>query len=168
MLGIQKDMALINSKIISNQKILKLLWYNKRDWLNCPNVTPEEIKEMYETKQISSTPKIKIDNKDKTYLRLICGSVVPNSSNPQYRDNVFSIDIICHYDLWELGDFDLRPYRLAGEIDSILNGSRLSGIGVLNFVSCNPYIYDEEFAGVTLSYFAIRGEEDKEWPLNEQ
>lgn len=167
-LGIQKDAALIMGKIISNQNILKLLKYNSRDWLHRPNVTSEDIKEMFETKQISSVPKIKIDNAEKTYLRFVYGSIIPNGNNPQYRDNAFSIDIICHYDSWELGDFDLRPYRLAGEIDSILNNCRLSGIGTLNFISCNPYIYDEEFAGVTLTYLAIRGQEDKQWPLDEQ
>lgn len=168
MLGIQKDAALIMQKIMGNQDILKLLWYGTRDWKRQPNVTKEQIAEMFETKQISSVPKIKIDKEEKTYLRLIYGSITRNSSNPQYRDNTFGVDIVCHYDLWELGDFDLRPYRLAGEIDSMLDGLRLSGIGQLEFVSLAPYIYDEEFAGVSLTYFAIRGQEDKAHPLDEE
>jgi hypothetical protein len=87
------------------------------------------IKEMFETKQISSVPKIKIDRPEKTYLRLTYGTMVRNTTNPEYRDNTFGIDIICHYDAWDLGDFDLRPYRIAGEIDSMLDKCRLTGIG---------------------------------------
>lgn len=168
LLGMPKDAALIMSKVISNQRVLKLLWYNTKDWEKRPNVTGEQIKEMFSTKQISSVPKIKIDREDKTYLRLTYGTIVRNTTNPVYRDNTFGIDIICHYDMWDLGDFELRPYRIAGEIDAMLDGCKLTGIGTLEFVSAAPYIYDEEFAGVTLTYLAIRGNEDRRWPLNEE
>lgn len=159
--GMQKDAALIINKILSNQDVLKLLTYNTRDWKQKPDVTGEMIREMFRTKQISSVPKIKVDRKEKTYLRLIYGSMVRNTSNPEYRDNTFGIDIICHYTNWELGDFDLRPYRIAGEIDSMLDKKPLTGIGRLEFVSLDPYVYDEEFFGVSLTYLAIRGNEDK-------
>lgn len=165
LLGMQKDASLIMNRILSNQNILKLLNYNTRDWKSKPNVTSEMIKEMFDTKQISSVPKIKIDRPEKTYLRLIYGTTVRNSTNPEYRDNTFGIDIICHYDNWELGDFDLRPYRIAGEIDSMLDKTHLTGIGELEFVSAVPYVYDEEFAGVSLTYLAIRGHEDQQRPL---
>ncbi len=165
LLGMPKDAALIMDRILSNQNILKLLNYNVRDWQSKPPVGKEIIRQMFETKQISSVPRIKVDRPEKTYLRLIYGTMIRNSSNPQYRDNTFGIDIICHYDNWDLGDFDLRPYRIAGEIDSMLDKTHLTGIGQLEFVSCVPYIYDEEFAGVTLTYLAIRGNEDKVNPL---
>lgn len=165
LLGMPKDAALIMNKILANQNVLKLLAYNTRDWKNQPNVTSPMIKKMFETKQISSVPKIKIDKPEKTYLRLTYGTMIPNSTNTEYRDNTFGIDIICHYDNWDLGDFDLRPYRIAGEIDSMLDKAHLTGIGRLEFVSCVPYIYDEEFAGVSLTYLAIRGNEDKVKPL---
>lgn len=165
LLGMPKDAALIMDKIISNQDILKLLSYSTRDWKDKPNITGSMLKEMFETKQISSVPKIKIEAPEKTYLRLIYGNIVRNSTNPEYRDNTFGIDIICHYDNWDLGNFELRPYRIAGEIDAMLDGSHLSGIGTLEFISAVPYVYDEEFAGVTLTYLAIRGNEDRVNPI---
>lgn len=166
LLGMPKDAALIMDRILKNQNVLKLLAYETRDWKKQPPVDGEKIKEMFATKQISSVPKIKIDKKEKTYIRLTYGSVIRNQSNPEYRDNTFGIDIICHFDNWDLGDFELRPYRLAGEIDSMLDGTHLTGIGELEFVSVVPYVYDEEFAGVSLTYLAIRGQEDKRRPLN--
>lgn len=165
LLGMQKDAALIMNKILSNQNVLKLLAYNTKDWKQKPDVTGDMIKEMFQTKQISSVPKFEIERPEKTYLRLIYGSMVRNTTNPEYRDNTFGIDIICHYSCWELGDYDLRPYRIAGEIDSMLDKTHLTGIGMLEFVSLSPYIYDEEFAGVSLTYLAIRGNEDKVNPL---
>lgn len=167
LLGMPKDAALIMDRITSNQNVLKLLYYSSRDWKDKPDVTGPMLKEMFETKQISSVPKIKIDKPEKTYLRLIYGSVVRNATNPKYRDNTFGIDIICHYDNWDLGNFEERPYRIAGEIDSMLDKIHLTGIGELEFVSVVPYIYDEEFAGVTLTYLAVRGHEDQVNPIAE-
>lgn len=165
LLGMQKDASIIMSRILSNQRVLKLLAYNTRDWESKPVVSSDMVKEMFETKQISSVPKIKIDKERKIYLRLTYGTMIPNSTNTEYRDNTFGIDIICHYDDWDLGDFDLRPYRIAGEIDSMLAGTHLTGIGELEFVSAVPCVYDEEFGGVSLTYLAIRGNEDKVNPL---
>lgn len=164
-LGMQKDAALIMDRILSNQDLLKLLYYGVRDWKDRPDVTAAQIKEMFNSKQISCVPQVQCEDPEKTYLRLIYGTTVPNGTNPQYRDNTFGIDIICHYDQWDLGDYDLRPYRIAGEIDSMLDGTKLTGIGELAFVSCVPAIYNEEFAGVSLTYIAIRGNEDKVNPL---
>lgn len=165
LLGMPKDAALIIDKIISNQNVLKLLSYGTRDWKDKPIVNNDMIKEMFNTKQISSVPRIKIDKNEKTYLRLTYGTMTRNSSNPEYRDNTFGIDIVSHYDIWDLGDFELRPYRIAGEIDSMLDGAHLTGIGQLEFITAAPYIYDEEFAGVSLTYLAIRGNEDRINPL---
>lgn len=165
LLGMPKDAALIMDRILSNQNVLKLLCYNVRDWKDRPDITGDMLKEMFETKQISSVPKVKIDKPEKTYLRLIYGNIVRNVTNPEYRDNTFGIDIICHYDNWDLGNFELRPYRIAGEIDAMLDKTHLTGIGELEFISAVPYVYDEEFAGVTLTYLAVRGHEDQVNPL---
>lgn len=165
-LGMPKDANLIMKKILSNRNILKLLEYGVKDWEDRPDVTNEMIEEMFDSKQISSVPNVKIDQPEKTYLRLSYGTTVRNSTNPEFRDNTFGIDIICHYDNWDLGDYELRPYRIAGEIDSMLDGFHLTGIGELEFISAVPYIYDQEFAGLTLTYLAIRGNEDRVNPLD--
>lgn len=166
LLGMPKDAAIIIDRILSNPNLLRLLVYETRDWQSQPLPNGDQIKELFTSHQISSVPKIKIDSKEKTYIRLTYGTVIRNSSNPEYRDNTFSIDIICHYDNWDLGDFELRPYRVAGEIDAMLDKTHLTGIGELEFVSATPYVYNEEFAGVSLTYLAVRGHEDQKNPVN--
>lgn len=164
-LGMPKDMSLIISKVLSSQNVLKLIYHNGKDWSKKPAVTSAQIKEMFETKQISNVPRLYIDTEDKTYIRFTYGTTVPNATNPEYRDNTFGIDILCHFDNWDLGDFELRPYRIAGEIDAMLDKQHLTGIGRLEFISCSPAVYNEEFAGVSLTYLAIRGNEDEVNPL---
>ena len=166
LLGMPKDAAIIIDRILSNPNLLRLLVYETRDWQSQPLPNGDQIKELFTSHQISSVPKIKIDSKENTYIRLTYGTVIRNSSNPEYRDNTFGIDIICHYDNWDLGDFELRPYRVAGEIDAMLDKTHLTGIGELEFVSATPYVYNEEFAGVSLTYLAVRGHEDQKNPVN--
>lgn len=166
LLGMPKDAAIIIDRILSNPNLLRLLVYETRDWQSQPLPNGEQIKELFTSHQISSVPKIKIDSKEKTYIRLTYGTVIRNASNSEYRDNTFGIDIICHYDNWDLGDFELRPYRVAGEIDAMLDKTHLTGIGELEFVSATPYVYNEEFAGVSLTYLAVRGHEDQKNPVN--
>ena len=55
----------------------------------------------------------------------------------------------------------LRPYRIAAEIDSMFNDKHLTGIGTLQFLGANQIILNDEFAGLTMMYSAIHGEEDK-------
>lgn len=166
-LGIPKDMAIIVERILSNKDVLKLLEYNVKDWASQPDVTAEQVKKMFDTEQISPVPRLKIEKERHTYLRLTMGTTVPNAKNPEFRDNTFGIDIICHYDDWNLGNFETRPLRIAGEIDSMLDKTHLTGIGILHFISQAPVIYNAEYAGVSLTYLAVRGNDDRIQPVTE-
>ena len=65
-------------------------------------------------------------------------------------------------------DFELRPYKIAGELDSMLDGKKLTGIGYLEFLGASQLILTDEFAGLCLMYQAIHGVEDKEKMPNPQ
>ena len=75
------------------------------------------------------------------------------------------LKILCHFDDWDLNDYELKPYRLAGELDSMFNGVKMTGIGVLNFLSAGMDVYDNEYGGITLRYLITYGDEDKVDPL---
>lgn len=162
-LGMAKDTSLIMEKILSNKKVLRLLYYTSPDcleWKSDKDLTSDQIKEMFRTRQISNIPNIKIDKEKKTYLRVTFDTFVPNATNPFYRDHIVEVKIVCHFDDWDLKNFELRPYRIAGEIDSMLDGQHLTGIGELRFISADKDIHSEEYGGLTLRYLAIRGHED--------
>jgi hypothetical protein len=40
-----------------------------------------------------------------------------------------NFDIICHTRHWDIGNYRMRPLKIAGYIDGILNNCKLSGIG---------------------------------------
>jgi hypothetical protein len=59
-------------------------------------------------------------------------------------------------------DFELRPYKIAAELDSMLDGKHLTGIGEVEFLGANQMILTDEFAGLCVMYQVIHGEEDKQ------
>lgn len=159
-LSLEKDTSLIVSKMLKNERLKKLLYYSDKHCLSLPNLDQKQTMSLID-KQIKIIPKIFIDDEILSYVIIQFDNFVPNETNPQFRNNLISFDIICHMDQWNLGDFQLRPYKIAGEIDSMFNNKHLTGIGLMQFVGANQIVLNDELAGVSLSYLAIHGQEDK-------
>ena len=70
------------------------------------------------------------------------------------------IDIICHTDYWDLGNYRIRPLKIAGIIETLLNNTRLSGIGTFEFAGCNEITLSEELAGYCVMFTATHGNDD--------
>ena len=166
-LSVEKDFSIIIDKILSNQRLKKLLYYTDKDCLSKPNLSEEESLELV-GKQIKIVPKLEIDKDVFNYIIIVFNNFTPNYENPEFRDNVIAFNIICHFSQWQLKDFQLRPYKIAAELDSMLNNQRLTGIGKLEFIGATQILVNEEFAGIKIQYSAIHGEEDKKFMLNPQ
>ena len=159
-LSIEKDMGIIVDRICDNERLKRLLYYTTPDAMEKPNLTDDQMYELFK-KNIRIVPKLKVDNSVLNYLVIKFDNFITNPTNPQFRDNTIEFDIICHYDQWRLKDYQLRPYRIAAELDSMLNDTHLSGIGKLEFSTTGAINMGDEYAGVCLLYRAVHGEEDK-------
>ena len=160
-LSIEKDLGIITNTLFKNDRFKRLLYYTTPDALNCPDITEDQTLELFQ-KNIKIIPKLQIDGEVLNYIIISFDNFTPNGENPEFRDNIISFDIICHFDQWQLdGDFQLRPYKIAAELDYMLDGKRLTGIGKVEFLGANQLIINDEFAGISLNYLTIHGEEDK-------
>lgn len=159
-LSTQKDMEIISNMIIKNNNLKKLLYYTSRDCLNKPNLTEDQTLELF-GKNIKLVPKLYVDGSVLNYIVISFDNFITNQENPEFRNNLIEFDIVCHFDQWQLKDFQLRPYRIAAELDSMFNGKHLTGIGELEFLGATQIILTDEYAGLCLLYQAIHGEEDK-------
>lgn len=167
-LSMQKDLSLIVNMILKNNNLKKLLYYTTADPLSMPKLTEDQSLSLF-GKQIKIVPKVYIDADVLAYIIISFDNFMTNATNPQFRDNLLSFDIICHFDQWQMKDMQLRPYRIAAELDGMFNDKKLTGIGTLQFVSCNQAILSDEFAMISLNYQAIHGGEDKKFaPTPEQ
>lgn len=159
-------MNLIVDKMLKNERLKRLLHYTTKDALDRPNISDEDSIALF-GKNIKIVPKLYVDEKVLNYIFIMFDDFTP-SENPEFRDNLISFVILCHYDQWPLKDFALRPYKIAAEIDSMLNNQKLTGIGTLRFAGASMANHSDEFAGITLLYNAVHGGEDKKGMPNPQ
>ena len=164
-LSMEKDMNLIVNMVMQNDRLKKMLYYTSRDCIKKPKLTQDETLDMF-GKQIKIVPKLYVDGSVLNYIIISFDNFTQNNTNPEFRDNIIEFDIICHFDQWHLKDFELRPYKIAAEIDSMFNGKHLTGIGELQFLGANQMILTDEYAGLCLMYQAVHGEEDKKYMPN--
>lgn len=115
---------------------------------------------------IKLEPKIRMPEHEeiKAYIIISFDNFVPNATNTFYRDCTVTFDIICHTDYWDIGNYRLRPLKIAGYIDGILNNAKLSGIGTFQFMGSNQLVLNEDLSGYTLMYRAVHGNDDRIQP----
>lgn len=165
-LSVEKDMSLIANMFLRNPRLKKLLYYTSPDCLSRPPVSDDDAIEMF-GKNIKIVPRVPIDPSVLNYVVINFDKFIPNLSNPQFRDSIIEFDILCHFDQWQLKDFQLRPYKIAAEIDTMIDNKRLTGIGKMEFAGASQIIMDgKEYAGICLIYRAVHGEEDKKFMPN--
>lgn len=163
-LSVEKDLSRIADLIFKNERLKKLLYYTTDDCLSRPPLTEDQTYELFKN-NIKLVPKLLVDKSVLNYIILSCDNFTA-SGNPEFRDNIVEVDIICHFDQWQLKDFKLRPYQIAGEIDTMLDNQKFSGIGVLNFIGASQMVLTDEFAGICLMYQATHSGDDKVNPLD--
>ena len=156
----EKDMSLIVTMMLKNERLKKLLHYTTKDSLKQPNLTEDESLELF-GKNIKIVPRLTVDGTVLNYVIINFDNFTPNSTNPEFRDNIIEFDIVCHFDQWHMKDFELRPYKIAAEIDTMFNNKHLSGIGNLQFMGASQMLLNSEYGGICLMYSAIHGDEDK-------
>ena len=180
-LSFEKDVeTILRALFVQSQphsdKLKRLLVLNTKDCLDneSSQVYNNKIKEMTLAKLIEEgyirlNPKIRMPEHEelKSYILISCDNFTPNQENSYYRDCTLTFDVICHIDCWDIGDYRVRPIKIVGYLDGLLNNAKLSGIGTLNFLGCSEIILNEDLAGYSLTYRAIHGNDDRLPPVEE-
>lgn len=179
-LSAEKDQQLIWRKLFVENRpysdyLKRLLVINTNDCLDESQEQYRQVLKEYSMKKLREdgylrvVPKLSFGEHEevKSYIILEFDDYTP-SDNPQFRNCVISFSIISHLDYWELDDYKLRPHQIAGYIDGILDGTKLSGIGELRFLGASQVVLNEYLGGVLLRYVAIHEkQEDKNPTLNQ-
>lgn len=176
-LSCEKDAETILKKLFIqskpySDKLKRLLIISMKDCLDENNDIYNEkikmsLKDLIDEGYISLVPKINFGEHEevKTYLMISFDNFYSNVNNPYFRDCTVNFDIICHTDYWDIGDYQMRPLKIAGYIDGILNECKLSGIGTFNFLGCKQLILNQDLSGYSLSYRAVHGNDDMISPI---
>ena len=172
-LSCEKDTEAIIRKLFVDSKpysdmLKRLLLINTKDCLTdltnpiyLEKIKKTSIQDLRDKGYVRLEPKILMGENEevKSYIRLAFDHFTP-SGNDHFRDCIIEIDILCHPEYWDIGNFRQRPIKIAGYIDGILNNNKLSGIGTLNFAGMNERVLDENLCGYCLMYTATHGNDD--------
>lgn len=172
-LSCEKDLERILKKLFIENKafgdnLKRLLVINNKDCLDTSNaaynaiIAGMRLGDLRDQGYIRIEPKLEFGQHEdvKAYIIVEFNSFTPNIKNPEFRDAILDFNIICHTDHWDIGDYRLRPIKIMGYIDGVLNEARLAGIGTLQFLGANEVVLDENLSGYLLRYAAIHGTDD--------
>lgn len=174
----------VDSKPYSDH-LKRLLIINNPDCLDMDNqeyqnfINNKSLGDMINQGYIRLKPKIARGNFQniKSYI-LISFDNFSASKNPQFRNCTVNFDVICYMDEWCLEDYQVRPLKICGYIDGILNNLtdknkalaakslgnniKMSGFGEYQFLGCNEAVLNEDISMYILSYRAVHFTEDLE------
>ena len=135
--------------LMSNQSLLKLLYYTDKDPLDGDNLTQEQIQnEVYE-KLIKIIPRVGPKETAKS-LRVVRGNL--NRSNDEFRDIQINIEVFVPLTQWIIKDSNLRPFAIMGEIQKSLCGKKINGLGKISGGDFSINFLTEEISCYEMSF----------------
>jgi hypothetical protein len=148
---IGSDLRGILDRILKNDMLIKLLYYNDLNVSTKPNLTNAQ-KVALVGDYIKIVPRLPKDIELKNYIVIQMDRFAPVGDENRFKSFVLSFDILCHSDNWVMDDYMLRPFKIMQELDTMFNMSKLHSLGPINFISADQLVINEDLMGYSLNY----------------
>ncbi len=141
----------IVKRLMSNQDLVKLLYYTDKDPLSHDDFTPEELKTKIYQKVIKIIPRIgpKEGAESIITINIVGGS---QNENNEFKNIGVNVEVLVPLTQWFIKDDNLRPFKIMGEVQKSLNGKTINGLGkmtggdfALNYISDEVIDYIQYF-----------------------
>lgn len=141
----------IVKRLMSNQDLVKLLYYTDKDPLSHDDFTPEELKTKIYQKVIKIIPRIgpKEGAESIITINIVGGN---QNENNEFKNIGINIEVLVPLTQWFIKDDNLRPFKIMGEVQKSLNGKTINGLGkmtggdfALNYISDEVIDYIQYF-----------------------
>lgn len=142
------------NRILKNDDLIKLLYYNTPEVTSQPNLTNEQKVAMIND-YIKLVPKLPKDVELKNYLLIQMDQFAAMDGEQVFRTFVLNFDILCNAGNWIMDDYMLRPFKIMHELDSMFNNSKLDSLGPVNFVAANQLVLNEELMGYSMFFRVV-------------
>ena len=142
----------IVTRLMTNQNLLKLLYYTDKDPLNHDDLTQEQIKNEIYDKFIKVMPHIgpKETANSLIALRVVDGQ--KTKENGEFLSISISVEVFVPLTQWAIKNSNLRPFAIMGEVQNSLNNKIIDGMGKmiggdfqLNLLTEEICCYEMEF-----------------------
>lgn len=121
----------IVSRLLTNQNLLKYLYYTDKDPLNHEDLTSEQIEnEIYE-KLVKVVPRVGPKETAASIVTLRVVRARTNPGNDEFDNIEIHIEVFCPLTQWFVKNSNLRPFCILSEINNSINRKRINGLGQL-------------------------------------
>lgn len=140
----------VMNRLLSNQELLKLLYYTDKNPLNGEAISQETIKEEIYEKLVKIIPRVgpKEDARSVIALRIVSAH---EDYNHQFKNIELGVEVFVPLSQWIIKDSNLRPFAILGEIqksldEKVVNGFKIRGGDFdLSFLSEEIACYEQVF-----------------------
>ena len=119
----------IVSRLISNDDLVKLLYYTEKDPLGQPSLTVTEKQERIYEELIRIVPRIPPREDARSIISMRVLNSQNLDSNSEFRNVTIAFEIFVPLTQWIIKDSNLRPFAIMGQIQSSLNNKKVNGLG---------------------------------------
>lgn len=154
-LAVEKDAYSILDKLIKNEHICKLLYFNTPDALD-REMSQEQMAELIDLGYINIKTTFPENGNVRNFI-MISFDNFEVSSNPQFIDYTIEISLFCHqenFDFKYKNKTHIRELYLSHLIVKELNNTKLNGIGKVRFLGATSVILgsDTKYSGKSLVF----------------
>lgn len=153
---IGENLVLIFKRLLANDRLVKLLYYNDKDPLNNPNLSEEEkISKVYGT-LMKPVPRIgpKDTANSLVTVRIAKGNL--NLENSEFRDINIAVEVFVPLTQWIIKDENMRPFLIMGEIQKSLDDKNINGIGKMYLQSFELNFLTEEIGAYEMQFMVTQ------------
>ena len=153
---IGENLQKIVTRLMANDELVKLLFYNDADPLSHENLTDVEKREKIFNKLIKIVPKVgaKETTQSCVAIRVVRGAKI--GSNNEFKDIQIAIEVFTPWDQWLFKSSNLRPFAILGAIQESLEDKTVNGLGkikggdfALSFLTDEISCYEQTFNIIT-------------------
>ena len=147
-----ENLQKIIKRLISNDELVKLLYYEDQDPLSHPSLNIEEKQKSVFEKLIKTIPYMGSKDTAKSVIIVYIQRASKNPSNKEFKNVQILIDVIVPLTQWYIKNTNLRPFAILGQIQSSLDEKTINGLGQinggdfgLNFVTDEVICYQQSY-----------------------
>lgn len=119
----------IMMRLLSNQDLLKLLYYTDKDPLGHDDFTTEEINKYFFEELIKIVPRMPATEDARSRIGMRVAEGYGNPVNGEFTTISLKLEIFVPLTQWIIKSEQLRPFAIMGQIQRSLNNKKIDNFG---------------------------------------
>ena len=129
---IGENLQKIMTRLMTNDDLVKLLYYNDADPLSHTALTTEEKQNKIFNRLIKIVPKVTTHDTTQSVVAIRVVNGIKTSGNDEFRTVRIGIEVFVPWDQWLFKSTNLRPFAILGNIQESLEGKTINGLGKIS------------------------------------